>query len=63
MDLFLSNVSIIVYLTEIHDDTLVYLLPQVSSEDLDEWDLECRNFTMHEDTRQIQLHLETYVHL
>lgn len=39
------------------------LLPQVSPEDLDQGDLECWNFAMHEDTSQIQLHLETDIHL
>lgn len=39
------------------------LLPQVSSEDLDQGDLEGGNFAMHEDSSKIQLHLETNVHL
>ena len=68
---------------QIHDDGLVNLLPQVSTEDLDERDLERRNLAVptspspsailpttknkgrnvHEDTRQIQLHLETNIHI
>ena len=37
------------------------LLPQMGTEDLDERDLQCRNLTVKEDTRQIKLHLETDV--
>lgn len=39
------------------------LLPQVSSEDLDEGDLQGGDLAMHEDARQVQLHLKAYVHL
>lgn len=39
------------------------LLPQVSSEDLDQGDLESGNFAMHEDSSEIQLHLETDIYL
>lgn len=35
------------------------LLPQVSTEDLNQTDFQCRDFTVHEDTSKIQLHLET----
>jgi len=38
-------------------------LPQVSTEDLDQGDLQCGDLAVHEDSRQIQLHLETYIHL
>lgn len=41
----------------------MHLLPQVSPEDLDEGDLEGGNLAMHEDACQIQLHLETHVHI
>lgn len=51
------------YLTEIHDDALMNLLPQVSSEDLDQRDLERGDFTMHEDSSEVQLHLETHIYL
>ena len=34
-----------------------------SPEDLDEGDLQRGNFAMHEDARQVQLHLETHVHI
>lgn len=51
------------HLTKIHDDALVNLLPQVSSEDLNEGDLQCRDLAVHEDSCQIKLHLETNVHL
>jgi hypothetical protein len=33
----------------------------MGTEDLDKRDLQCRNFTVKEDTRQIKLHLETDV--
>lgn len=39
------------------------LLPQVSSEDLDERDLQCGDLAMHEDPGQVQLHLKAHVHL
>lgn len=39
------------------------LLPQVSSEDLNQGDLEGGNFAMHEDSCEIQLHLESHVYL
>ena len=48
---------------QIHDDALVDLLPQVRAEDLDEGDLQRRNLAVHEDAGQIQLHLETDVHV
>lgn len=41
----------------------MHLLPQVSPEDLDEGDLERGNLAMHEDAGQIQLHLESHVHI
>lgn len=51
------------HLTEIHDHTLMDLLPQVSPEYLDERDLESRDLSMHENTSQIKLHLETNIYL
>ena len=48
-------------LTKIHDDRLVDLLPQVSTEDLNQRDLQRRNLAVHENARQIQLDLETDV--
>lgn len=50
-------------LTEIHDDRLMNLLPQVSTEDLDQRDLQSRNLSVHEDARQVELHLETDIDL
>ena len=50
-------------LTQIHDDTFVDLLPQVGSEDLDEGNLQRGDFPVHEDTSQIELHLETDVNI
>lgn len=50
-------------LTKIHDDALVNLLPQVSTEDLDQRDLECRNFAVHENTGEVELDLKTDVDL
>ena len=38
-----------------------YLLPQVSSENLDEGDLERRDLSVHEDSGQVELDLETDV--
>ena len=58
-----QTVFTISYLTEIHDDALVDLLPQVSAEDLDEGDLQCGDLAVHEDARQVELYLETHVHL
>ena len=51
------------YLAKIHDDRLVNLLPQMRTENLNERDLERWNFAVHEDARQIELHLETDVNL
>ncbi len=48
---------------QIHDDGLVDLLPQVSAEDLNEGDLEGWNLSVHENARQVELHLETHVHV
>mmetsp|Transcript_59082 Transcript_59082/g.126986 ORF Transcript_59082/g.126986 Transcript_59082/m.126986 type:complete len:443 (-) Transcript_59082:1525-2853(-) len=50
-------------LTQVHDDTLVDLLPQVRPEDLDEGNLQGRNLPVHENAREVQLHLETHVHV
>mmetsp|Transcript_12946 Transcript_12946/g.36299 ORF Transcript_12946/g.36299 Transcript_12946/m.36299 type:complete len:360 (+) Transcript_12946:1817-2896(+) len=50
-------------LAEVHDDGLVDLLPQVSPEDLDQRDLQRRNLPVHEDACQVQLNLETHVHV
>ena len=58
-----KSINIPTYLTEIHDNTLVYLLPQVSTEDLDQGDFQCWDLAMHEDSRQIKLYLETHIHL
>ena len=51
------------HLTQVHNDALVDLLPQVSSEDLDERDLQRGDLAVHEDTGQVQLHLKAHVHL
>lgn len=45
------------HLAQIHDDGLVHLLPQVGPEDLDEGDLQRGDLAVHEDARQVQLHL------
>lgn len=39
------------------------LLPQVSSENLDERNLQRGDLAVHKDARQIQLHLKPNVHL
>lgn len=46
-------------LTQIHNNRLMDLLPQMGTEDLDEGDLEGRNFAVQEYTGQIELDLET----
>lgn len=51
------------YLTEIHDNALMDLLPQVSPEDLNEGDLQRWDLAVHEDSCQVKLHLETHIHL
>jgi hypothetical protein len=48
-------------LAQIHDDRLVNLLPQMGSEDLDKRYLEGWNFAVQENTREIELDLETDV--
>jgi len=60
---FKEHVGVKTHLTEIHNDALVNLLPQVSPEDLDEGDLQRRDLAVHEDSRQVELHLETHIHL
>mmetsp|Transcript_9904 Transcript_9904/g.16651 ORF Transcript_9904/g.16651 Transcript_9904/m.16651 type:complete len:467 (+) Transcript_9904:1679-3079(+) len=49
------------HLAEVHHDRLVDLLPEMRSEDLDERDLERGQLPVHEDARQVQLHLESDV--
>ena len=51
------------HLTQIHDHTLMDLLPQVGAEDLDQGDLECGDLTVHEDPGQVQLNLEANIDL
>jgi len=46
-----------------HDHTFMDLLPQVRTEDLDQRDLKGRNLAVHENTRLIELHLETDIHI
>lgn len=58
-----TNQAKTAHLTQIHDDALVDLLPQVSSENLDQGNLQRGDFAMHEDPCQIQLHLEPNIHL
>ena len=53
----------VMYLAQVHDNALVDLLPEMSSEDLDERDLECGDLPVHEDASQVQLNLEPHVHL
>lgn len=50
-------------LTEIHDNGLVNLLPEMCTEDLNQGDLQSRDFAVHENACEIQLHLETDVHV
>lgn len=58
-----TNQANTAHLTQIHDNALMDLLPQVSSENLDEGNLQRGDFAMHEDPCQIQLHLEANIHL
>lgn len=58
-----TNQANTAHLTQIHDNALVDLLPQVSSENLDEGNLQRGDLAMHEDPCQIQLHLEPNIHL
>lgn len=51
------------HLTQIHYNALMDLLPQVSSENLDERNLQRGDLAVHKDARQIQLHLKPNVHL
>mmetsp|Transcript_17531 Transcript_17531/g.36310 ORF Transcript_17531/g.36310 Transcript_17531/m.36310 type:complete len:226 (+) Transcript_17531:2049-2726(+) len=48
-------------LAQIHRDTLVDLLPKMGPEDLDEGDFESGDLTVHEDTGEVKLDLETDV--
>ena len=52
---------LIKHLTQIHNHALMDLLPQVRAEDLDERDLERGDLAVQEDTREIELDLETDV--
>lgn len=51
------------YLTKIHDNALMNLLPQVSPEDLNEGDLQCGDLAVHKDSSQVKLYLETHIDL
>lgn len=51
------------YLAKVHHYRLVDLLPQMGPEDLDQRDLKRRNLTMHENSSQIQLHLEADINV
>lgn len=44
-----TNQANTAHLTQIHDNALVDLLPQVSSENLDEGNLQGGDFAVHED--------------
>lgn len=46
-----------------HNDGFMNLLPQVGAEDLDQRDLERGDLAVHEDPRQVQLHLEPHVYV
>ena len=51
------------HLAEIHNNRLVDLLPQVSSEDLNQRNLKSRNFTVHEYASKIKLDLEANINI
>lgn len=48
-------------LTQVHNNRLVDLLPQMGTENLDQRDFECWNFAVQEYASQVELHLETNV--
>lgn len=48
-------------LAEIHDDGFVDFLPEMCTEDLNQGDLQCGDLTVHENTCEIELNLETDV--
>ena len=50
-----------VYLTQVHDHTLMHLLPQMCPKDLNQRDLEGRDLAVHEDASQVELDLEANV--
>lgn len=58
-----KNYSDSKYLTKVHDHTLVDFLPQVSPKYLNEGNLQGGYFSMHEDSCQIKLYLETHINL
>ena len=51
------------YLTQVHNDTFMNFLPQMSTENLNQGDLQSWDFTMHEYASQVKLNLETNVNL
>mmetsp|Transcript_2955 Transcript_2955/g.8790 ORF Transcript_2955/g.8790 Transcript_2955/m.8790 type:complete len:598 (+) Transcript_2955:730-2523(+) len=60
----LESIELLIkHLTKVHDQRLVDLLPEMGPEDLDERDLERRDLSVHEDTGEIQLDLETHIHV
>lgn len=51
------------YLAQVHNDGLMNFLPQVCPENLNERDLKRGNFAVHEDAREVELHLEADVNV
>ena len=47
----------------IHDNALMDLLPKMCPEDLDQRYFQSWNLSMHENPREIQLHLETNIYI
>lgn len=50
-------------LTQVHHDAFVDFLPKMGPENLNQGDLQGGNLTMHEDTSQIELNLETNINI
>ena len=50
-------------LTKIHHNRFVDLLPQMGTENLNQGNLQCRDFAVHENASQIKLDLETNVNV
>ena len=48
---------------QIHNNWLMYLLPEMCSEDLNIANLQGGDFTMHKNAGEIQLHLKPHVNI
>ncbi|KAF8102925.1 hypothetical protein N665_0190s0042 [Sinapis alba] len=54
---YLQSIQLLVqYLTKIHNNTLMDLLPQMGTENLNQRYLQCRNLSMHKNSHQTSVH-------